>query len=707
MNDIIQLKIGDCHIFPQEFAIQFGDEHKISLQPKFIEVILYLANNYPRIISRNELIDNVWNGNYYVGEKSLTNAIWQIRKNLRCESNDSEVIETIRKKGYRLLIKPEILEVESIKNNPTELAKKYFTWERMTTYALVAVICLFLGWYFAGTNDYVGTATVKNITTEPGQEIFSSPSPDGRFIAYRWRSPENDHNLFLKDLEQPDIPHKQLTFGKVHAGHSTWSNNGEYLFYSRADYRVGVCDIIRLNIATLKEKKIADCPTDRGYRYISISPDNKTLAYRSNHEPEVGSGIYFINLLDEKATPIRFSCKKDCGYRDRDMAFSPDGKSILVSRRYNALSENLFLVDLVSKDTKQITYAQENIVGFSWHPKGDRIVYSTERADVYHGYLLNLNTDKTYSLNLDGFSFPVFTRNETPSLFYLQISEIHDILTFDIDAEIASSPFPILRSEFSHRTPDYSSVSKQIAFVSNESGHYELWLSDIEGNHRERLTNLKSYVRYPRWSNDGSRIVFLAQVGDNPGRKIHIIDLKSRQPKVLNTAYADHDRPTWSLDNHSIISSVTQDKKTNLYRFDIESGKAKQLTFNGGIFGVASSSDKLYFTKETQRGLWQVDFNRNITPTEKQVINSNKFMSRYTWTHTSKGIFFRQTKDNHQRISFFDFKHKNIIPIVKLPGVSSESFGSLTYVDDKKTLIFAQRGKDQGNIKQLSHPLFD
>lgn len=350
MTNIVQLKIANCSIFPKEFTIQFDHQEKIHLQPKFIEVIVYLAQNYPRVISRNELIDNVWDGNYFVGEKSLTNAIWQLRKNLKGTNQNQDVIETIRKMGYRLLIEPQIVEIE--KETPIKLTAdttESKIWLQISAFLAIALISVITGWYFSGNESSQGAISVKTITTEPGQEIFASPSPDGRYISYRWKDSERHINLYIRDLEQPDIPPKQLTFGDTTVGHSVWSNNGKYLFYSRANYKAGFCHIVRMSVSTLKEKKVTDCPTDRGWRYISISPDDQTLAYRSNHDKVLGSGIYFIDLATENAIPVRFSCEKSCKHRDRDMAFSPDGKSLLVSRRINALSENLFLVDIDTK----------------------------------------------------------------------------------------------------------------------------------------------------------------------------------------------------------------------------------------------------------------------------------------------------------------------------------------------------------------------
>lgn len=63
-----------------EYAIQFDNEDKQTLQPKLIEVLCYLSEHYSRIIPREELIENIWAGNNYVGEKALTNTVWLYAK---------------------------------------------------------------------------------------------------------------------------------------------------------------------------------------------------------------------------------------------------------------------------------------------------------------------------------------------------------------------------------------------------------------------------------------------------------------------------------------------------------------------------------------------------------------------------------------------------------------------------------------------------
>lgn len=70
------------------------------IEPRVLDVILYLARHRDRIVSKDELIDNVWRQS--VSESALTRAITAARKIL--ESGDAaDAIRTIHGRGYRFV----------------------------------------------------------------------------------------------------------------------------------------------------------------------------------------------------------------------------------------------------------------------------------------------------------------------------------------------------------------------------------------------------------------------------------------------------------------------------------------------------------------------------------------------------------------------------------------------------------------------------
>src|SRR6266404_5383560 len=72
----------------------------ISLTPKAFDVLLFLAQNPIRLVTKEELLQAVW-GDTFVEEGNLTQYISHLRKALGDNSEDTRLIVTIARKGYQ------------------------------------------------------------------------------------------------------------------------------------------------------------------------------------------------------------------------------------------------------------------------------------------------------------------------------------------------------------------------------------------------------------------------------------------------------------------------------------------------------------------------------------------------------------------------------------------------------------------------------
>jgi len=74
----------------------------VRLEPKAVEVLAYLSGRPGAVVSRDELLTAVWPG-VIVGDDALTQAIIKLRKALEDDAHTPRYIETISKRGYRLI----------------------------------------------------------------------------------------------------------------------------------------------------------------------------------------------------------------------------------------------------------------------------------------------------------------------------------------------------------------------------------------------------------------------------------------------------------------------------------------------------------------------------------------------------------------------------------------------------------------------------
>lgn len=95
-------EFGDFRFAPEEKCL-WKNEELLSLPPKALEVLNLLLENRNKVVTREKLLDNVWEETF-VDEGNLTVAVSNLRKTLEQESlSKEEFIQTVPKKGYRFV----------------------------------------------------------------------------------------------------------------------------------------------------------------------------------------------------------------------------------------------------------------------------------------------------------------------------------------------------------------------------------------------------------------------------------------------------------------------------------------------------------------------------------------------------------------------------------------------------------------------------
>ena len=96
------MTLGDWRIDPSSHSIS-GDQGRVRLSPKAMDVLMLLISHQGEVVSRTQILDEVWHGRVVV-EESVTQAISELRKALTDQRRPPRYIETVPKAGYRLLI---------------------------------------------------------------------------------------------------------------------------------------------------------------------------------------------------------------------------------------------------------------------------------------------------------------------------------------------------------------------------------------------------------------------------------------------------------------------------------------------------------------------------------------------------------------------------------------------------------------------------
>jgi TolB-like protein/DNA-binding winged helix-turn-helix (wHTH) protein/cytochrome c-type biogenesis protein CcmH/NrfG len=93
--------IGEWTVFPSLNRID-RDGLTADLEPKLMDLLVCLAESAGEVVSKEDLLDRVWQV-AHVSDGTLSHAIAELRRALGDEARHPRYIETIRKRGYRLV----------------------------------------------------------------------------------------------------------------------------------------------------------------------------------------------------------------------------------------------------------------------------------------------------------------------------------------------------------------------------------------------------------------------------------------------------------------------------------------------------------------------------------------------------------------------------------------------------------------------------
>jgi len=99
---IDELIVGELKISLSEMQV-FRNDQLIKLGPKEFKLLTLLAERPGHIFSRQKLLDTVWGHGIFIEDRTVDVHMSRLRKALRINETDTDLIRTVRDGGYGLL----------------------------------------------------------------------------------------------------------------------------------------------------------------------------------------------------------------------------------------------------------------------------------------------------------------------------------------------------------------------------------------------------------------------------------------------------------------------------------------------------------------------------------------------------------------------------------------------------------------------------
>ena len=207
------------------------DGHLIHIQQQPFQILATLLECPGETVTREELRQRLWpDGTYVDFDHGLNTAIKKVRAALDDSPEHPRYVETVRGRGYRLLVPVERIERPVGEAGPGATARRRLLWLTIGAAgmaAIVAVVALTAVELSAGVER---SPRVVPLTSYPGVEYQPTFSPDGSHVAFVWCR-DGNHDIYVQPVgvlkplpltEEPEIEHSPA-----------WSPDGRWIAFIR------------------------------------------------------------------------------------------------------------------------------------------------------------------------------------------------------------------------------------------------------------------------------------------------------------------------------------------------------------------------------------------------------------------------------------------------------------------------------------------
>lgn len=209
---------------------------------------------------------------------------------------------------------------------------------------------------------------------------------DGR-VAY-WRSDNRTRNRIAHfDLEHPD---DQSDIARVNGDPGyAMHPSGRYAVYSLAAFHRDFYvfqDLFREDLETHRVDRLTN-----GWRAREpdVSPDGRRIAFTTNSAGTTHLWIAELRDVEGTARLLIENSRFDQVFNPR---FSPDGRTIAISRWHRGGYRDVELVDVERGSVIQVTHDRASDTGPCWSADGETLYFSSDRTGIANIYAFRLSS---------------------------------------------------------------------------------------------------------------------------------------------------------------------------------------------------------------------------------------------------------------------------------------------------------------------------
>jgi Tol biopolymer transport system component len=424
-------------------------------------------------------------------------------------------------------------------------------------------------------------------------------------------------------------------------------------------------------------------------------PDGRSLAVSDQTIP--GGPFHIIRLSVDTGERQQLTSPPSQSYGDGQPAVSPDGQTVAFTRSVGQNVADIYIIPTAGGEPRRLTFDDSVVRGLAWTPDGGSVIFSSERgAMAGTGSLWRVAVGKSTSApqQLSGVgpraTVPAVSR-QGGLLAYLEWTRNKNLWRYALTGR--ESPQRIISSSREQDRPDYSPDGARIAFSSNRSGNWEVWVAQADGSNPRQITSLAGAPAWnPRWSPNGRLLAFHHAGGGN--EDIYTITPEGSSLRRITAEMSREQSPSWSRDGRWIYFSSDRSGQFEIWKIATDDpARVVQLTRGGGLAPIESADGKrVLYTRRAGSAfdIWSTELDGRG---ETRVFGPVRAVGG--WLPDEGGIYF-VTLD--RQVAYHRFGSRSTIPIAGLATDSISLNPGLALSPDGRWLVFGQTERSGSDI---------
>jgi serine/threonine protein kinase len=363
------------------------------------------------------------------------------------------------------------------------------------------------------------------VTSFAGVQAQPALSPDGRSVAFV-SNRDGHYNIYVGLVRGSELV--QITHGASMKSRPSWSPDGSTLAYAQLN-DFGTMDIWEIAALGGSPRKVVLNANDPTW-----TADGHSLLYQDL----AGGAIWISGVSGENPHLL---VRMDPGFMGTEPRMSPDGRVVAISVRsvVNGPYGELGVADTSTGQVRMLTHDYALALSPAWSPDSRIIYFASSRGGTLNIWKIGVDGSGLRQVTAgEGDDTELDVSSDGNRLIFATMRLNIGLAQLDSQARPGDSRVKVLqtdpaRNEFG---PAYSPDGTHLAFFTNLKGveNESIGIADANGANATQLVRDSRVNLFPRWSPDGSRVIYFSLgQGAHGGAEYRSVAISGGAPQTI------------------------------------------------------------------------------------------------------------------------------------------------------------------------------